>query len=113
MKDMEGFHYFVGIEVIQTPEGIIISQWYYILNLLFKCKMMECKSVTTPLDRNLKLDVDSGTTECEPTRYRQLVGSLIYITITQPDLSYPAGLLNQFMESPRDVHLDCAKQVLR
>ena len=50
-----------------------------ILNLLFKFGMTEWKPIATPLDRNVKLDEDSHTTECEPTRYRQLVGSLIYL----------------------------------
>ena len=50
--------------------------------------MAECKYVATPLDRNLKLDVDSDTKACEPTQYRQLIKSLIYLTITRPDLSY-------------------------
>ena len=63
--------------------------------------MAECKSVATPLDRNLKLDADSGTGACEPTQYRELIGSLIYLTITRPDLSYPVGLLSQFMQTPR------------
>ena len=44
--------------------------------------MIECKLVNTPLDQNIKLDVEFGTDECEPTLYRQLVGSLIYLTIT-------------------------------
>ena len=67
---------------------------HYILNLLFKFGMTESKLVATPLDRNLKLDVDSGTEECEPTQYYQLVRSLIYLTITRPDLSYLVGLLS-------------------
>ena len=46
-------------------------------------------------------------------QYRQLIGSLIYLTITRPDLSYPVGLLSQFMQTPCDIHLDCAKRVLR
>ena len=75
--------------------------------------MAECKSVATPLDRNFKLDADSGTNACEPTQYRQLIGSLIYLTITRPDLSYQVGLLSQFIQTPRDIHLDCAKRVLR
>ena len=75
--------------------------------------MTECKSMATPLDRNLRLDVDYDTTECKLTRYRQLVGSLIYLTITQPDLCYLVGLLSQFMQTPRNIHLDCAKKVLR
>ena len=113
MTDMKELHYFLGIEVIRTPDGIMLSQKHYILNLLYKFGMTQCKPVTTPLDRNLKLDADSGTRECEPTHYRQLVGSLIYLTITRLDLSCPVGLLCQFMQTPRDIHLDCAKRVLR
>ena len=82
MKDMKELHYFLGIEVIRTTARIMISQRHYNLNLLYKFGMAECKSVATPLDRNLKLDADCGTTMCEPTQCRQLIGSLIYLTIT-------------------------------
>ena len=75
--------------------------------------MTECKPVATPLDRNLKLDANSGTEDYEPTHYHQLGSSMIYLTITRPDLSYSVSLLRQFMQTPRDIHLDCAKQVLR
>ena len=112
MTDMKDLHYFLGIKVIRTPIGIMISQRYHILNLLYKFGMDECKSVATPLDRNLKLDANSGTNACEPTQYRQLIGSLIYLTITRPDLSYHVGLPSQFMQTPHDIHLDCAKRVL-
>ena len=112
MKDLNDLHYFLGIEVIQTPEGFLLSQRHYVLNLLYKFGMTECKSISTPLDRNMKLTADSGKF-CEPTQYRQIIGSLIYLTITRPDLSYPVGLLSQFMETPRDTHMDCAKRVLR
>ena len=91
--DME-LHYFLGIEVIRTPARIMISQRQYILNLLYKFGMAECKSVATPLNRNLKLDADSAIKACESTQYRQLIGRLIYLTITRPDLSYPVGLLS-------------------
>ena len=109
MTDMMELHYFLGIEVIETLAGIMVSQWHYILNLLYKFKMAECKYVATPLDRNLKLDADSDTTMCESTQYRQLIRSLIYLTITQPDLSYSVGLLSQFMQTSRDIHSFCAK----
>ena len=112
MTNMKELHYFLGIEVIRTPIGIMISQRYYILNLLYMFGIVKCKSVATPLDRNLKLDANSDTAVCETTQYRQLIGSLIYLTITRPDLSYPFGLLSQFMQTPRDIHLDCAKRVL-
>ena len=61
MIDMDELHYFLGIEVIQTPVGIVLSQRHYILNLLYKFGMTECKPVSTPFDQNLKLDVVAGT----------------------------------------------------
>ena len=99
MKDMKELHYFLGIEFIRTPDGILISQCHYILNLLFMFGMIECKLVSTPLKQNLKLNVDSSITKCKPTQYRQLISGLIYLTITGPDLSYTVGLLSQFMQT--------------
>ena len=57
MKDQGDLHYFLGIEVIRTPEGILISQRHYVLRMLFKFGMADCKSVSTPLDRTVKLKV--------------------------------------------------------
>ena len=75
--------------------------------------MAKCKLVSTPLERNLKVDDHFDTKECEPTHYRLQVGILIYLTITHPDLSYPIGLLSQFMQTPKHIHLAFDKQVLR
>ena len=100
MTNMKELHYFLGVEVILTTTGVMISQRHYILNLLYKFGMAECNRVVTSLDRNLELDADSSTTSCELTQLRQLIGSLIYLTISQPDLSYPVGLLSQFMQTP-------------
>ena len=96
MKDLGDLHYFLGIEVIRNPEGILISQRHYVLSTLFKFGMTDCKSVSTPLDRTVKLRPDSGKA-CDPRRYQQIVRSLIYLTITRPDLSYPVGVISQFM----------------
>ena len=74
--------------------------------------MTDCKSISTPLDRTVKLRPDSGKI-CNPTRFRQIVGSLIYLTITRPDLSYPVGVISQFMARPTEEHLQCAQCVLR
>ena len=71
MKDLNELHYFLGIEVIRTPVGILISQRHYVLNLLYKFGLTDCKPVSTPLDRNLKIDADSGTAVCDPRKYRK------------------------------------------
>ena len=60
MKDLWDLHYFLGIEVIRTPEGILISQRHYVLSMLFEFGMANYKSVSTPLDRTVKLRLDSG-----------------------------------------------------
>ena len=82
MKDLVDLHYFLGIKVIRTPEGILITQRHYVLSMLFKFGMADCKSVSNPLDRTGKV--------CDPTRFRQIVRSLIYLTITRTNLSYPS-----------------------
>jgi hypothetical protein len=92
MKDLGNLHYFLGIEVIHTPEGILISQRHYVLSMLFKFGMVDCKSISMPLDRTVKLRPDSGKV-CNLTWFRQIVGSLIYLTITRPNLSYPVGVI--------------------
>jgi hypothetical protein len=111
MKDLGDLHYFLVIEVIRTPEGILMSQRHYTLSMLFKFGMAECKPISTPLDRTVKLRSDSGKV-CNPTRFRQIVGSLIYLTITRPDLSYPVGVISQYMARPTKEHLQSALRIL-
>jgi hypothetical protein len=78
MKDLGDRHYFLGIEVICTPEGILISQRHYVLSMLFKFGMAESKSISTPLDRTIKHRPDSGKV-CDP--------DLLDHYPTQPQLS--------------------------
>eukprot|EP00253_Pinus_taeda_P011823 PITA_11823 len=72
-----------------------------------------CRSAATPLQQNLKLSSDDGTKEVDATMYRQLVGSLIYLTTTRPDLAYSISVLSQFMSKPLKSHWVTAKSVLR
>ena len=69
MKDLGDLHYFLGIEVFRTLEGILISQWHYVLSMLFKFGMTECKSIASPLNRNVKFLPDSRMA-CVPKLYR-------------------------------------------
>ena len=68
MKDLGYLHHFIEIKVIRTPEGILVNQRHYVLSMLFKFGMADCKSVSTPLDRTVKLRPDSGKV-CDPTRF--------------------------------------------
>ncbi|XP_071708080.1 secreted RxLR effector protein 161-like [Rutidosis leptorrhynchoides] len=69
--------------------------------------------MTTPMELNLKMKKDQGKELKDVKFFRQMVGSLIYLTITRPKIAYSAGIVSQFMQCPTNVHLDAAKRVLR
>ena len=112
MKDLGNLHYIFGIEVIHTSDDILLSQRHYVLNMLYNIGMTDSRPISTPLDKNQKLRPDSGEVYNE-TRFRQIVRSLIYLTITRSDLSYPVRLISHFMQRPTVKHLQCAQRILR
>jgi hypothetical protein len=75
--------------------------------------MTGCKPISIPLEQNVKLSADEGDFVEDTTMYRRIVGSLIYMTITRPYLSYAVGVVNQFMQTPRKPHLDAVRHILR
>eukprot|EP00253_Pinus_taeda_P028810 PITA_28810 len=75
--------------------------------------MIECKATSTPLEHNVKMCSDDGTKEVNGTMYRQLVGSLNYLTTSRPDIAYSVSILSQFMAKPCESHCKAAKKVLR
>jgi hypothetical protein len=113
MKDLGELRYFLGIEVIQSPKGIWLLQRQYALNKLSEYGMTGCKPISIPLEQNVKLSADEGDLVEDTTMYRRIVGSLIYMTITRPNLSYAVGVVSQFMQTPRKPHLDAVRRILR
>ena len=75
--------------------------------------MENCGVVYSPLVANEKLNKEDAGELIDPTCYRSLVGSLLYLTITRPDLTFSASLLSRFMQEPREKHMLAAKRVLR
>ena len=88
-------------------------QRQYALDMLSRFGMIGCKPITMPLEVNGKLTQDGGELIDDVTMYRYMVGSLIYMTITRPDLSYAIGLVSQFMQAPRKPHLDSVRRIMR
>eukprot|EP00253_Pinus_taeda_P006280 PITA_06280 len=113
MKDLGSLHYCLGLEVFRDTGQTFLTQGEYARNLLEKFTMDQCRTTATPLQQNLKLSSDDGTKEVDATMYRQLVGSLIYLTTTRPDLAYSISVLSQFMAKPLESHWNAAKSVLR
>ena len=68
--------------------------------------MLECKLISTPMEPNAKMCAHEGKDLEDATMYRQLVGSLIYLTLTRPDISYAVGVMSQYMQNPKKPHLE-------
>lgn len=83
------------------------------LDMLSKYGMADCKPFLVSLDQICKISADAGYVLEDPTMYRKMVGSLIYVTISKPYLSYTFGLESQFMQVPRKPNLDCVRHTLR
>jgi hypothetical protein len=115
MKDLGMMHYFLGLEVWQRTDDIFLSQGKYTIEILKKFGMLNWKPMATPMVTNLKkLSVSSSDfDEIDATLYKQLIGSLMYLVKTRPDIFYATSTLSQFMSQQRQTHWIFAKHVLR
>ena len=104
MKDLEEMYYCLGLEVWRDSSQIFLSQVKYAMSLLTKYKMDECKAAFFTLQQSHKPQVNDGSKYADATLYRQLVGSLIYLTTRRPDLAYVVSVLSQFMTRPHENH---------
>ncbi|KAK3010459.1 hypothetical protein RJ639_010668 [Escallonia herrerae] len=113
MKDLGLLRYFLGIEVAYSPKGYLLSQTKYANDILSRAKLTEVKVVDTPLELNVKLCLTDSTPLDDATLYRQIVGSLVYLTITRPDVAYAVHVVSQFVSAPRSVHWSAVVHILR
>jgi hypothetical protein len=113
MKDLGQLKYFLGIEVARSKAGISLSQRKYILDLLAETGMLDCKPVATPIEMNHKLGIYPNQSQTDKGRYQRLVGRLIYLSHTRPDIAYAVSVVSQFMHSPSKEHMEAVGRILR
>ncbi|KAI5323717.1 hypothetical protein L3X38_032789 [Prunus dulcis] len=101
-------------DIVYTgSRSIFIHQKKYALTLLDKFGLKDCKLVSTPLVATDKLQREDGSEAADESLYRKIVGSLLYLTTTRPDIMFSASLLARFMHSPSKLHYGATKRVLR
>lgn len=105
MKDMGPLRYFLGLEIDKPVVGIFVSQRKYTTNLLKDYGMLDVKPLKLPMDTHIKLAPDKGDLLPNPVVYQQLLGKLIYLTITRLDIAFSVQFLSQFMHCPTTAHM--------
>ncbi|KAK9057022.1 hypothetical protein SSX86_024388 [Deinandra increscens subsp. villosa] len=113
IKDLGQLKYFLGIEVAKTSEGLVLSQRKYTLDILEESGLQGCRPSPFPMEPNLKLDKGEEDEKIDAHQYRRLVGRLLYLQATRPDICYSVNVLSQFVADPRKQHMEAATRVLR
>ncbi|GLT41421.1 hypothetical protein SLA2020_154870 [Shorea laevis] len=113
MIDLGLLHYFLGLEVVQSDSGIFVCQKKYVQEVLDRFQMKNYNSVTTLVDKGVKLVKDLRGRSMNNKLYKQIVGSLMYLTATRPNIMHGVSLISRYMEHPKELHLQAAKRILR
>ncbi|XP_068641911.1 secreted RxLR effector protein 161-like [Aristolochia californica] len=114
--DMTGFgkmRYFIGIEVMQRSDDIFISKKKYVQEVLDRFNMDKCNPVFYPMVPGFKLIKNRDGVKIDSTFYKQIVGSLMYLISTCPNIMFVVSLINRFMDCPTELHFQVAKRILR
>ncbi|KAJ0431247.1 putative RNA-directed DNA polymerase [Helianthus annuus] len=116
IKDLGKLKYFLGIEVLYNKSGICLNQRKYCLELLSEFGYLACKPINTPIEQSYVITAKVSKNQSvlkNVTGFQKLIGKLIYLSLTRPDISYAVQFLSQFMHSPTEVHLQIALRLLR
>ena len=113
MKDLGHLSYFLGLEIINSTVGLYITQAKYASELLSRAGLIDSKTVDIPVKLNAHLTPSRGKPLSNPSLYKHLVGSLVYLTVTYPDISYVVHQVSQYLSALRSTYYAVVLRILR
>jgi hypothetical protein len=113
MSMIEAMNYFIGLQIKQLKNGIFVNQGKYIKDLLKKFYMNESNAISIPMGTNGNLDSDASGNMVDQKMYHSMIGSLLYVTASRPDVKFSVCMCARFQASPRESHLKATKRILR
>ncbi|GJY85829.1 hypothetical protein Tco_0499855 [Tanacetum coccineum] len=113
MSMMGQMSFFLGLQVSQNPRGIFINQSKYAQEILKKFGFDSCTPIDTPMAERPNLDEDKGGKLIDPTRFRGMVGSLMYLSASRPDIVFAVCMCARYQAKPTEMHLTAIKRIFR
>ena len=113
MSMMGELNFFLSLQVSQRKDGIFICQSKYVKDLLKKYNLEDSASAKTPMATATKLDQDKSGKQVDMTSYRGMIGSLLYLTASRPDIMFATCLCARFQSDPKESHLIAIKRIFR
>ncbi|GJS90577.1 retrovirus-related pol polyprotein from transposon TNT 1-94 [Tanacetum coccineum] len=113
MSMMGKISFFLGLQISQSPRGIFINQSKYALESLKKYGFESCDPVDTPMVEKSKLDEDKEGKAVDPSHYRGMIGTLLYLTASRPDLQFAICMCARYQARPTEKHLNAVKRIFR
>ncbi|KAL0417203.1 UNVERIFIED_CONTAM: Retrovirus-related Pol polyprotein from transposon RE2 [Sesamum latifolium] len=113
IKDLGTAKYFLGIELARSSHGMLATQTKYISDIIKDAGLIQAKNTNTPLPTGVKLTSDCGCLLTDPSKYRRLVGRILYLGFTRPDVSHAAQQLSQYLQHPCQSHWDAAVHLVK
>nr|GFC47524.1 uncharacterized mitochondrial protein AtMg00810-like [Tanacetum cinerariifolium] len=113
MSMMREMTFFLGLQVNQSPCGIFLNQSNYVLEILKKYGIESCDPVGTPMEIKDKLDLYQNRTPVDATKYRSMIGALMYLKSSRPDIVHATCLCARYQAKPTEKHLKEVKRIFR
>jgi hypothetical protein len=105
--------FFLNLQITQRPEGMFISQEKYLREMLKRFQMEDSKTMGTPMVTGCKLSKDDDSLDVDQSSYRSMIGSLLYITASRPDIMHVVGMVGRYQAAPKQSHFQVVKRIFR